>query len=87
MVYQGKYLQNIREVFDVALKLAKNGTYAEQEAFFEAYANACARDNNISTEEGIRLAENNLGYFSGYCDNATVNLISKTYRHHLDYGK
>lgn len=87
MVYQGKYLQTIGEVFDVALKLAKNGTCAEQEAFFEAYASACARDNNLSTEEGIRLAESNLGYFSGYCDNETVNLISKIYRHHLDYGK
>lgn len=84
MVYKGKYLQTIGEVFDIALELAKNGTCAEQEAFFEAYAHACARDNNLSTEEGIRIAENNLGWFSGYCDNATVNLIAKTYRHHLD---
>lgn len=84
MQYKGKYLHTIGEVFDIALKLAKNGTYTEQEAFFEAYAHACARDNNLSTEEGIRLAENNLGWFSGYCDNKTVNLIAKTYRHHLD---
>lgn len=84
MQYKGEHLHTIGEVFDIALKLAKNGTYAEQEAFFEAYAHSCARDNNLSTEEGIRLAENNLGWFSGYCDNATVNLIAKTYRHHLE---
>lgn len=79
MYYQGKTYDTIGQVFDEALRLAKNGTRSEIENFFKAYAMACSNDNGVSVEEGIRIAKGNLGYFSGYCDNATSKLIYETY--------
>lgn len=79
MYYQGKTYDTIGQVFDEALRLAKNGTRSEIEGFFKAYANTCSNDNGVDAEEGINIAKRNLGYFSGYCDNATAKLIYETY--------
>ena len=82
MYYKANFLNTIGDVFDVALYLAKNGTKTEQENFFQEYAESCANDNAVTFDEGIRIAQSNLGYFSGYCDNDTCTLIHRVYCHH-----
>lgn len=77
MYYQGKTYDTIGQVFDEALRLAKNGTRSEIEDFFNAYAKTCSSDNGVDAEEGICIAKRNLGYFLAIATTILLNLFMK----------
>ena len=79
MEYKGKTFDTMGQVFDEALRLAKSKDSTEIKNFFNTYAEACARDNHTSLDEGIIMAKRNLGYFAGYCNSDTIKLINETY--------
>ena len=68
------------EVFDLALKIAKENK-KEANSFFKSYVNWIKENNvNKSYEECEGIAKSNLGYFAGYYDAETCDIIYKTYQ-------
>lgn len=78
MNYRGKELKTIGEVFEVALQLAKENT-KEAEEFFYQYVQHISSSNNWSWDKSIEVAKSNLGYFAGYYDRKTYDIIHKVY--------
>lgn len=69
------------EVFDNALKLAKENKNEAQE-FFKQYIQFILEDNdNVNTiEEAERIAKSNFGYFAGYYSQEVCDIIYETYQ-------
>lgn len=78
MKYKGKEYNTIGEVFDLALKLAKENPKEAKEFFYE-YVNHISTVNHLSWDESIRAAKSNLGYFAGYYNKETCDIIYKVY--------
>ena len=80
MWYCNKEYSKIGEVFNLALKLAKED---KQEAmkFFRSYID-WIQDNNPdkSFEECEEIAKSNFGYVAGYYDEETCKIIYNTYQ-------
>ena len=81
MIYEGKKLNTIMEVFDEALRCAKTNKDKASD-FFKAYVEHILNVNNdVDTyDEAEKIAKSNLGYFAGYCDRETIDIIYKTYQ-------
>lgn len=79
MIYKDKEYETIGEVFDLALKLAKENPDEAQEWFVE-YGGYIAHENNCDLEKATNIAKSNLGYFAGYYDQETCDIIYKTYQ-------
>lgn len=79
MYYKGKTLETIGQIFDEALRLAKEGDLNECKRFFRGYIEHIADDRGCTLDEADKIARSNIGYFAGYCDNKTVKLIYDTY--------
>lgn len=80
MVYKGKELKTVGEIFDEALRIAKTGDQNEADNFAKEYASYCAEANGITFEEGMNIVKSNLGYFAGYFNRETCDIIYKTYK-------
>lgn len=78
MIFNGKELKTIGEIFNEGLRLAETNT-ADAERFFNAYVDCIMHENMISLEEAIKIAKSNFGYFAGYYSKDVVDLIYKTY--------
>lgn len=79
MNYRGKELTTIGKVFDEALRLAKTNKDEAQDFFYE-YVNHISFVNKYSWDKSIEIAKSNLGYFAGYYDQETCDIIYKTYQ-------
>lgn len=82
MIYEGKKLNTIREVFDEALRCAKTDKNKASD-FFKAYVEHILLNTNgeVNTyAEAEEIAKSNLGYFAGYYDRKTIDIIYKTYQ-------
>ena len=78
MKYRGKEYNTIGEVFNLALKLAKESPEEAKEFFYE-YVNYISTANHYSWDKSIEIAKCNLGYFAGYYDRETYDIINKIY--------
>ena len=78
MIFNGKELKTMGEIFNESLNLAKT-SQVDAEAFFKAYTEYIMSENNISSDEAINIAKSNFGYFAGYYSKDVVDLIYKTY--------
>lgn len=85
MIYEGKELNTMMNVFDEALHYAKTDKNKALD-FFKAYVEHIFNVNNeVNTyAEAEEIAKSNLGYFAGYFagyyDKETTDIIYKTYQ-------
>lgn len=81
MIYEGKELNTIMEVFDEALRCAKTDKNKASD-FFKAYVESILNVNDeVNTyAEAEEIAKSNLGYFAGYCNREICDIIYKTYQ-------
>lgn len=81
MVFENKKYETMREIFDLANSLAKEGIKSKCEHFLIAYATSILDANESVTnyEEALNIARSNLGYFAGYYDGKTYDRINKAY--------
>lgn len=87
MVYEGQYLETIGEVFDKALEIAKY-TPSNAKDFLDKYAHHIESVEGITYGEALDIAKSNLGYFAGYYDAKTCDLIYEVYcTEHPVFGK
>lgn len=78
MIFNGKEFTTMGEIFNEALNLAKTSK-VDAEAFFKTYVEYIMSENKISSDEAIKIAKSNFGYFAGYYSKDVVDLIYKTY--------
>ena len=79
MIYKGKTYKNMGEVFNEALRLAKTDSNEAKE-FFKKYVSLISKRNHCSLDKATEIAKSNLGYFAGYYDEETCDIIYKTYQ-------
>ena len=79
MIYKGKEYKTFGELFELALTLAKENR-SEAIEWFQEYILYIAKERDISFDEATSIAESNLGYFAGYYDAKTCDLIYKIYQ-------
>lgn len=80
MIYRGKELSTIGEVFDIALWLARKEDKSEAKDFFREYVNDISEENHCSWDRSVEIAKSNLGYFAGYYGKEVWDIIYKTYQ-------
>ena len=79
MNYKGEKLNTIGQVFDKALDVAKNHK-DEVIDFFDEYVHHIMECNGkINKQEAIARAKTNFGYFAGYFDKKTQEIIEENY--------
>ena len=81
MVFENKKYETMRETFELANSLAKDGNKSKCEQFLIEYAKHIIEANEKVTnyEEALNIARSNLGYFAGYYDRKTYDRINKAY--------
>ena len=90
MIYKDKELSTMDELFSEALRLAKENKKDEAREFFKAYVKAIndENDNCGSLDEAETIAKSNLGYYAGYYNKETCDIIYETYQcEHPIFGK
>ena len=90
MIYKGEELKTIGDIFNKALSFAKQNRIDEAQNFLKAYATYIYEDNPSvnSFDEALKIAKNNFGYYSGYFDKHTCDLIYEVYcTEHPIFGK
>lgn len=90
MIYKGEELKTIGDIFNKALSLAKQNRTDECQNFLKAYASYIYNDNPSvnSFDEALKIAKNNFGYYAGYFDKYTCDLIYEVYcTEHPIFGK
>ena len=78
MIYKGKELNTIGEIFNTALELAHTNKNDAQDFLFQ-YAKYIMEERGESFDWAVELAKNNLGYFAGYFPKEICDLIYDTY--------
>jgi len=79
MNYKGKEYNTMGEIFDLALRLAKKDPNGEAKDFFHEYVNHISIVNHYSWDKSVECAKSNLGYFAGYYNRETCDIINKVY--------
>lgn len=79
MIFENTQLTTIGEIFNKALEIAKNGDKKHCQLFLKSYAEYISSKNNISIDEAVNIAKSNLGYFAGYYDRETYDIINSMY--------
>jgi len=79
MNYKGEKLNTIGQVFDKALDVAKNHKDEIPEFFNEYVRHIMECNGNINKQEAIARAKTNFGYFAGYFDKRTQEIIEENY--------
>lgn len=78
-----KNLEGFRQVFDEALRVAKEESKEVQEEFLIGYSQYIHKENPNEAptyEDAVRIAKSNFGYFAGYFNNETYQLINEAYQ-------
>ena len=79
MIYKGKELNTIGEIFNEALRIAKEEP-DDTINFKKSYADYIRQCNlNIDIETAMHCVEENLGYFAGYYSQETSDIIRNAY--------
>ena len=80
MIYKDKEYKTFGELFNLALKLAKENKSEAIEWFKEYVQYIMIANNKTDWDEAVSIAKSNLGYFAGYYDAKTYDLIYETYQ-------
>ena len=80
MNYRGKQYNTMGEVFDLALRLDKKDPDGEAKDFFHEYVNYISIVNHYNWDKSVECAKSNLGYFAGYYNRETYDIINKVYK-------
>ena len=85
MVFEGKTLETMGEIFNTALDIPKTTDSDRCQAFLTSYIEYIMSENNCNIAEAERIAKSNLGYFAGYYNNRVYESINKAYGavHHV----
>ena len=87
MVYKGQVLDTMGAVFNKALEIAKY-TPINAKDFLDKYTRHIEHIEGITYGEALDRAKSNLGYFAGYYDSQTCDLIYEVYcTEHPIFGK
>ena len=79
MVFEGKTLETMEEIFNTALDIAKTADSDRCQAFLTSYIKYIMSENNCNIAEAERIAKSNLGYFAGYYSSEVYETINKAY--------
>lgn len=79
MNYKGEKLNTIGQVFDKALDIAKNHKDEIYDFFTEYVRHIMECNTGINKQVAIARAKANFGYFSGYFDKKTQEIIEDAY--------
>jgi hypothetical protein len=79
MVFEGKTLETMGEIFNTALDVAKTGNSDRCQEFLTSYVEYIVSESNLNVAEAENIAKSNLGYFAGYYDRDVYNAINKAY--------
>ena len=81
MIYEGKELKTIGDIFNKALEIAKSKNKKRADEFFNEYAKYILEDaEDIHTiEEAQNRIISNFGYFAGYYGDDVRRLMNKYY--------
>jgi hypothetical protein len=67
------------DIFRLALSLAKYGNKKVCDDFLEKYCIWISKENKITQEEALKIAQSNLGYYAGYYNRETYTLMNEFY--------
>lgn len=70
---------SFKDLFEYALLLAKRDK-TEADQFYNSYVSFVMNENNSSREDAEKICKSNLGYFAGYYDKDTCDVIYNTYK-------
>lgn len=79
MVFEGKTLKTMGEIFNTALDVAKTGNSDRCQEFLTSYVEYIVSENNLNVAEAENIAKSNLGYFAGYYSSGVYETINKAY--------
>lgn len=79
MVFEGKTLETMGEIFNTALDIANTADSDRCQAFLTSCIEYIMSKNNCNIAEAERIAKSNLGYFAGYYNNSVYETINKAY--------
>lgn len=79
MNFEDIQLLTIGDIFNKALEIAKTGDKERCQLFLKSYSEYINSGNNISIDKAVDIAKSNLGYFAGYCDRETYDIINNMY--------
>ena len=80
MIFEGKTLTTMGEIFEKALEVAKFDDGDRCQEFLTTYANWVTEVNGYyNTEEAMKLVKGNLGYFAVYYGKDVYDAINKAY--------
>ena len=79
MVFEGKTLKTMGEIFNTALDVAKTGDGVRCQAFLTSYVEYIVSESKNNDAEAERIAKSNLGYFAGYYSSEVYETINKAY--------
>lgn len=79
MNFEDIQLITVGDIFNKALEIAKTGDKERCQLFLKSYAEYISSKNNISIDKATDNAKANLGYFAGYYDRETYDIINSMY--------
>lgn len=79
MIFEGKTLETMGEIFNAALDVAKTGNGDRCQAFLTSYVEYIVSESNHNVDEAENIAKSNLGYFAGYYNSEVYETINKAY--------
>ena len=79
MVFEGKTLETMGEIFNTALDVAETGDGDRCQAFLTSYVEYIVSESNNNVAEAENIAKSNLGYFAGYYNSEVYETINKAY--------
>ena len=79
MLFEGKTLETMGEIFNTALDVAETGDGDRCQAFLTSYVEYIVSESNSNVAEAENIAKSNLGYFAGYYSNEVYETINKAY--------
>lgn len=79
MVFEGKTLETMGEIFNTALDVAKTGNSDRCQKFLTSYVEYIVSESNLNVAEAENIAKSNLGYFAGYYNSEVYETINKAY--------
>lgn len=80
MVFQGKEIINLVDIFDKAVEIAISSP-SDIDSFLDCYVNSILDkfNNSISRKEAVYMAKTNLTICSSYYNHEIIDLVVKSY--------
>ena len=79
MDFEDTQLITFGDIFNKALEIAKTGDKDRCQLFLKSYSEYISSENNINIDKAVDIVKSNLGYFAGYYDRETYDIINNMY--------